>query len=36
MFDPEFDKLSKVYEESVKIKVSLEGKKLSKMVQRMG
>ena len=31
MFDPEFDKLSKVYEESVKIKVSLEGKKLSKI-----
>lgn len=31
MFDPEFDKLSKIYEESVKIKVSLEGKKLSKI-----
>ena len=31
MFDPEFDKLSKIYEESEKIKVSLEGKKLSKI-----
>lgn len=31
MSDPEFDKLSKIYEESEKIKVSLEGKKLSKI-----
>jgi acetyl-CoA synthetase len=31
MSDPESDKLSKIYEESEKIKVSLEGKKLSKI-----
>jgi acetyl-CoA synthetase len=31
MSDPEFDKLSKIYEESEKIKVSLEGKNLSKI-----
>lgn len=31
MSDPQFDKLSKIYEESKKIKVSLEGKKLSKI-----
>ena len=31
MSDLEFDKLSKIYEESKKIKVSLEGKKLSKI-----
>jgi acetyl-CoA synthetase len=31
MSDPEFDKFSKIYEESKKIKVSLEGKKLSKI-----
>ena len=31
MSDPQFDKLSKIYEESEKIKVSLEGKKLSKI-----
>lgn len=31
MSDPEFDKLSKIYEQSEKIKVSLEGKKLSKI-----
>ena len=31
MSDLEFDKLSKIYEESEKIKVSLEGKKLSKI-----
>jgi acetyl-CoA synthetase len=31
MSDPEFDKLSKIYEDSEKIKVSLEGKKLSKI-----
>ena len=31
MSDSEFDKLSKIYEESEKIKVSLEGKKLSKI-----
>ena len=31
MSHPEFDKLSKIYEESEKIKVSLEGKKLSKI-----
>ena len=31
MSDPEFNKLSKIYEESKKIKVSLEGKKLSKI-----
>ena len=31
MSDPEFDKLSKIYEDSEKIKVNLEGKKLSKI-----
>ena len=31
MSDSEFDKLSKIYEDSEKIKVSLEGKKLSKI-----
>ena len=31
MSDPEFDKLSKIYEDSEKIKVSLEGKRLSKI-----
>ena len=31
MSDPEFDKLSKIYEESEKIKVNLEGKKLYKI-----
>ena len=31
MSDPEVDKLSKIYEQSEKIKVSLEGKKLSKI-----
>ena len=31
MSDPQFDKLSKIYEDSEKIKVSLEGKKLSKI-----
>ena len=31
MSDPQFDTLSKIYEDSEKIKVSLEGKKLSKI-----
>ena len=31
MSDPEFDKLSKIYEDSEKIKVNLEGKKLAKI-----
>ncbi|MDQ4023138.1 MAG: hypothetical protein M3224_05385, partial [Thermoproteota archaeon] len=31
MSDPEFDKLSKIYEDSENIKVSLEGKRLSKI-----
>jgi acetyl-CoA synthetase len=31
MSDPQFDELSKIYEEAKKIKVSLEGKKLSKI-----
>ena len=34
MSDSEFDKLSKIYEDSEKIKVSLEGKRLSKIRKR--